>query len=158
MLDNWYISNFSVDAARTVSDTGVDQHLQKTGSNLAQATKFLYDYHRPIFDEILAKLPQRIPGINKVEAIDSVDGKVVLRFQDEQFIDPFISRFVSDGTIKMFAYMVLLYDPQPHPLLCIEEPENFLHPDLHAPLAEEIREYAERGGQVFVSTHSPDFG
>jgi predicted ATPase len=57
----------------------------------------------------------------------------------------------------MFAYMILLHDPEPHPLLCIEEPENFLHPDLLPQLCEEIREYAERGGQVFVSTHSPDF-
>ena len=53
--------------------------------------------------------------------------------------------------------MILLHDPEPHPLLCIEEPENFLHPDLLLQLSEEIREYAERGGQVFVSTHSPDF-
>jgi predicted ATPase len=56
----------------------------------------------------------------------------------------------------MFAYLILLHDPTPHPLLCVEEPENQLHPDLLAELAEEFREYADRGGQVFVSTHSPD--
>ncbi|ACF13741.1 SMC domain protein [Chloroherpeton thalassium ATCC 35110] len=157
MLEKWYISSFSIDAARRVSDTGLDEHLNATGENLAQVTKYIYEYHRDIFDQILHKLPQRIPGISKVEAVDSIEGKVVLRFQDENFVDPFIGKFVSDGTIKMFAYMILLYDPDPHPLLCIEEPENFLHPDLLVSLAEEIREYAERGGQVFVSTHSPDF-
>jgi predicted ATPase len=57
----------------------------------------------------------------------------------------------------MFAYLLMLHDPKPHPLLCVEEPENQLHPELLAELAEEFREYAERGGQVFVSTHSPDF-
>ena len=57
----------------------------------------------------------------------------------------------------MFAYLVLLYDPQPHPLLCVEEPENQLYPNLLWELAEEFRSYANRGGQVFVSTHSPDF-
>jgi predicted ATPase len=50
-----------------------------------------------------------------------------------------------------------LYDPVPHPLLCIEEPENQLYPTLLWELAEEFRAYAQRGGQVFVSTHSPDF-
>ena len=80
-----------------------------------------------------------------------------MRFQDQNFRDPFVARYVSDGTIKMFAYMILLHDPEPHPLLCIEEPENFLHPDLLLQLCEEIREYSEKGGQVFVSTHSPDF-
>lgn len=57
----------------------------------------------------------------------------------------------------MFAYLVLLNDPKPHPLLCVEEPENQLYPQLMAELAEEFRAYADRWGQVFVSTHSPDF-
>jgi len=57
----------------------------------------------------------------------------------------------------MFAYLVLLHDPSPHPLLCVEEPENQLYPSLLVELAEEFRDYARRGGQVFVSTHSPDF-
>ena len=78
------------------------------------------------------------------------------RFQDGSFKDPFIARYVSDGTIKMFAYLTLLYDPA-HPLLCVEEPENQLHPALLGELAEEFEAYAKRGGQVFVSTHSPDF-
>jgi predicted ATPase len=81
----------------------------------------------------------------------------VLRFQDGAFKDPFIARYVSDGTIKMFAYLVLLYDPKPFPLLAVEEPENQLYPELLAELAEEFRDHARRGGQVFVSTHSPEF-
>ena len=57
----------------------------------------------------------------------------------------------------MFAYLVLLFDPKPFPLLAIEEPENQLYPQLMVELIEEFRAYAVRGGQVFVSTHSPDF-
>jgi predicted ATPase len=56
----------------------------------------------------------------------------------------------------MFAYLVLLHDPKPHPLLCIEEPENQLYHSLMGELTEEFRDYARRGGQVMVSTHSPD--
>ncbi len=82
---------------------------------------------------------------------------MLLKFQDGSFEDPFLARYVSDGTIKMLAYLILLYDPNPHPLLCVEEPENQLYPDLLWELAEEFRAYANRGGQVFVSTHSPDF-
>ncbi|NEN95991.1 MAG: AAA family ATPase, partial [Moorea sp. SIO3I7] len=59
--------------------------------------------------------------------------------------------------MKMFAYLILLFDPKPHPLLCVEEPENQLYPSLLHELAEEFASYANRGGQVFVSTHSPDF-
>jgi len=81
----------------------------------------------------------------------------LLKFQDGAFADPFLARNVSDGTIKMLAYLTLLHDPSPHPLLCVEEPENQLYPKLLWELAEEFRAYSERGGQVFVSTHSPDF-
>jgi predicted ATPase len=41
--------------------------------------------------------------------------------------------------------------------LCVEEPENQLYPHLLEELAEEFRTYTNRGEQVFVSTHSPDF-
>ena len=157
LLEKWYVSNFKIEYGKSISDTGVATHLSVSGDNLAQVTKYIHDYHPKTFDVILEKLPQRIPGINKVEAIETQDGRVLLRFRDEAFEDPFVARHVSDGTIKMFAYMILLHDPDPHPLLCIEEPENFLHPDLLPQLCEEIREYAERGGQVLVSTHSPDF-
>jgi predicted ATPase len=100
---------------------------------------------------------RRIPGIRAVEPRLMDDGYLTLRFQDGSFKTPFLDRYVSDGTIKMFAYLVLLYDPRPHPLLCVEEPENQLYPQLMAELAEEFRLYAQRGGQVVVSTHLPDF-
>ena len=157
LLEKCYVSNFKIEYGRNISDTGISNHLSVTGDNLAQVTKYMYDYHRDIFEDILKKLPRRIPGINQVEAKETEDGRIILRFQDQNFKDPFVARYVSDGTIKMFAYMILLHDPEPHPLLCIEEPENFLHPDLLLQLCEEIREYSERGGQVFVSSHSPDF-
>ena len=97
------------------------------------------------------------PGVTSVEAKLTVDDRLVLRFQDESFKDPFIARYVSDGTIKMFAYLILLHDHKPRPLLAVEEPENQLYPALLRELAEEFRDYARRGGQVFVSTHSPEF-
>lgn len=157
LLEKWYVSNFKIEYGKNISDTGISNHLSVNGDNLAQVTKYMYDYHRDRFNDILKKLPQRIPGVNQVEAKETEDGRIILRFQDKNFKDPFVARYVSDGTIKMFAYMILLHDPEPHPLLCIEEPENFLHPDLLLQLCEEIREYSERGGQVFVSSHSPDF-
>ena len=101
-------------------------------------------------------MKKRIPGISKVNAKIIETGQVLLQVHDDSFTDPFLVRYVSDGTIKMLAYLVLLNDPGPHPLLCIEEPENQLYPHLLVELAEEFRAYAERGSQVFVSTHSPD--
>ncbi len=157
LLENWYVSNLSIQATKSVQDIGVSEHLSPQGDNLALVAQYIYQNHREIFDRILMKMKERVPGIEKVEAIETEDGRIVLKFQDGAFKDPFIARYVSDGTLKMFAYLVLLNDPEPHPLLCIEEPENFLYPSLLNELAEEFREYSQKGGQVFVSTHSPDF-
>lgn len=157
LISNWHISDFHIQHARLEQEAGHAEHLSTQGENLALVTEFLFKRHRDIFDKILDRLAKRVPGISQVEAKTTEEGRVLLRFQDGAFTDPFLARYVSDGTIKMFAYLILLYDPKPHPLLCVEEPENQLYPKLLLELAEEFRDYAQRGGQVFISTHSPDF-
>ncbi len=157
LLENWHISDFHIRQARSERESGYAEHLSKEGENLALVTEFLYKRHPDIFRKIIEKLKQRVPGITDVDSKITEEGRVLLRFKDGDFQDPFLARHVSDGTIKMFAYLVLLHDPKPHPLLCVEEPENQLYPQLLEELAEEFRDYARKGGQVFVSTHSPDF-
>jgi predicted ATPase len=124
---------------------------------MATVAQYIYQQYPEIFQQILERMKQRVPGISSVEAKETEDGRLILRFQDQAFKDPFIDRYVSDGTMKMFAYLILLFDPNPHPLLCVEEPENQLYPTLLKELAEEFAHYSYRGGQVFVSSHSPDF-
>ena len=157
LIENWHLSDFHINRARSEQEAGYAEHLSTEGENLSLVTEYLYKNHRGIFDQILKKLANRVPGITSVDAKTTEEGRVLLRFQDGAFEDPFLARYVSDGTIKMFAYLTLLYDPLPHPLLCIEEPENQLYPKVLWELAEEFRSYSERGGQVFVSSHSPDF-
>lgn len=156
LIENWHVSDFHISDARSSQEAGLAQHLSSRGDNLALYAQFLFERHRDIFDEVLKTMARRVPGISKVDAVTTEDGRLVLRFQDGAFKDPFIARYVSDGTIKMFAYLLLLHDPKPHPLLCVEEPENQLYPDLLHELVEEFRAYSRRGGQVFISTHSPD--
>ena len=157
LIENWHISDFHISDARPSVEAGYAEHLSTRGDNVAQVAQYLYQHHRECFDQVLEAMSSRVPGVSRVEARPTEDGRLVLRFQDHSFRDPFIARFVSDGTIKMFAYLILLYDPKPHPLLAVEEPENQLYPDLLLELVEEFRDYARRGGQVFVSTHSPFF-
>ncbi len=156
LIENWHLSDFHITAATGAKDAGYAEHLSVDGDNLPLVTQFLHDSHPEVFKSVLARMTERVPGIDKVDAVPTEDGRIILRFQDGTFKDPFESRFVSDGTIKMFAYLVLLYDPQPHPLLCVEEPENQLYPSLLGELSEEFQDYGRRGGQVLVSTHSPD--
>ncbi|MDR0780393.1 MAG: AAA family ATPase [Pseudomonadales bacterium] len=158
LIENWHVSDFHINAARGRKEAAGDsEHLSPTGENLPLVARYLSEQHEDIFTKILDTMTRRVPGVSKVESKLMDDGYLALSFQDGAFRTPFLDRYVSDGTIKMFAYLVLLHDPRPHPLLCVEEPENHLYPRLMTELAEEFRLYANRGGQVFVSTHSPDF-
>jgi predicted ATPase len=156
MIENWHISDFHINEARKEQDSSYAEHLSASGDNLANVTQHLHANHPEILKRICVAMGNRVPGIEKVEPVTTEEGKVLLKFKDASFPEPFFARYVSDGTMKMFAYLVLLYDPSPHPLLCIEEPENQLYPSLLKELMEEFRLYARKGGQVFVSTHSPD--
>jgi predicted ATPase len=158
LIESWHVSDFHINSARGRKEaSGDSEHLSETGDNLPLVARYLYEEHRETFKKILKTIARRVPGVSEVEPRLMDDGYLTLRFKDGSFKTPFLDRYVSDGTIKMFAYLVLLYDPKPHPLLCVEEPENQLYPKLMSELAEEFRQYAERGGQVLVSTHSPDF-
>ena len=67
---------------------------------------------------------------------------------------------MSDGTLQVFAYLLMLEDPQPPPFICIEEPENGLYHKLLEVLAEELHAHATAGRnapQIFVTTHQPYF-
>ncbi len=157
LIDNWHISNLQIADARASAEAGYAEHLSTLGENVAQVAQYLFDNHRDSFQRVLDAMRQRVPGVETVDARPTEDGRLILRFRDGSFQDPFIARHVSDGTIKMFAYLLLLHDPKPHPLVAVEEPENQLYPALLHELAEEFRGYAKRGGQALVSTHSPEF-
>ncbi|MCZ8064445.1 MAG: AAA family ATPase [Microcystis sp. LE17-20D] len=157
LIENWHVSDFHISEARGSKEISYAEHLSPTGDNIATVAQYIYQQYPTIFQQILEKMKQRVPGISSVEAKETEDGRLILRFQDQAFKDPFIDRYVSDGTMKMFAYLILLFDPNPHPLLCVEEPENQLYPTLLKELAEEFAHYSDQGGQVFVSSHSPDF-
>ena len=157
LIERWHVSDFHISRARPEQEAGYAEHLSREGENLSLVVEYLHDNHPTVFAAIKEKLKARVPGITHVESKQTEEGRILLKFQDGGFEDPFLARYVSDGTIKMLAYLTLLYDPEPHPLLCVEEPENQLYPTLLWELAEEFRSYANHGSQVFVSTHSPDF-
>lgn len=156
MLENWHVSDFRISEAQASQEMGLAEHLSVKGDNLAQVAHFIYENHPDTFKKIRDAMGKRIPGVSAIDPHPTEDGRILLKFRDKEFEDPFLARNVSDGTIKMFAYLVLLYDPEPFPILAIEEPENQLYQELLPPLVEEFRDYAKRGGQVFLSTHSPE--
>ena len=159
-IEGWYLSYFTPDAARSLPLAGPQQHLNIHGDNLGNVVQFMEREHPGRFKTILEGIADKIPGIDRIDTERTSDGRLLLRFNDKGFHDPFYAQQVSDGTLKAFAYLLLLEDPTPHPFLCIEEPENGLYHKLLETLANEFRKHASRGrsrSQVFVTTHQPYF-
>ncbi|MCI0512952.1 AAA family ATPase [candidate division KSB1 bacterium] len=159
-IESWYLSYFIPDAARRFPPAGAQKHLDRTGENLGNVVQYLERNHNLRFAEILARIRKRIPGIEKIEWERSKDGRLLLKFNERGYQDPFFQQNMSDGTLKMFAYLLLLEDPDPPAFIGIEEPENGLYHRLVEQLAREFRRYAEQSKgtiQVLITTHSPQF-
>ena len=159
-IDGWHLSYFTPDAARSLQPAGPQQHLNIHGDNLGNVVQFMEREQPERFKTILKDIAAKIPGIDRIDTERTSDGRLLLRFNDKGFEDPFYAQQMSDGTLKVFAYLLLLEDPTPPPFLCIEEPENGLYHKLLESLANQFREHAgqRRGGsQVFITTHQPYF-
>ncbi len=155
-ITGWHLSYLSADAARGNPEAGAEERLSPTGSNLPNVVQYLREQHPQRLEQIFETLRRRIPRIEKVEAEVLQDSRLLLLVKDAPFSTPVLSRFVSDGTLKMLAYLTVLYDPDPPRLIGIEEPENYLHPRLLPELAEECQQASDRT-QLIVTTHSPFF-
>lgn len=153
-ITDWYVSYLSIDSTRNQPEAGPQERLSKGGENLPNVIQYLKEQHPERLEQIFTVLRQRIPRLERVEAEPMPDGRLLLQIKDAPFEQPVLSKFASDGTMKMLAYLAVLYDPEPPRFIGIEEPENFLHPRLLPELAEECRAAAERS-QLLITSHSP---
>ena len=158
-VEGWYLSYFTPDAARSLPLAGPQRRLSKHGDNLGNVVQFMQRDEPARFAKVLDRIASRVPGIGSINAKLSPDGRLLLQFNDRGFKDPFYAQQMSDGTLKLFAYLLMLEDPHPPPFICIEEPENGLYHKLLEILAKELRDRAigRDAPQVFVTTHQPYF-
>ncbi len=155
-IQGWYLSYVSAGSTRSTPNSGPEPRLSQSGDNLANVIQYLEEEHPQRLTQIFQVLARRVPQLESVLPRRLDDGRLLLRLKDRPFDEPVLARFASDGTLKLLAYLTVLYDPKPFEVIGIEEPENQLHPKLLPVLAEEVREVSG-SSQVLVTTHSPDF-
>ncbi len=159
-IEGWYLSYFTPDAARSLPLAGPQRRLSIHGDNLGNVVQFMEREQPDRFRGVLERIAASIPGIDRIDTEQSPDGRLLLRFNDRGFSDPFYAQQMSDGTLKVFAYLLMLEDLLPPPFICIEEPENGLYHKLLEVSATEFRNHAtgrRDAPQIFVTTHQPYF-
>ena len=112
-ITGWHLSYLSADATHGVPEAGPQERLSETGDNLPNVIQHLKEQYSERLEKILSILANRVPLIERVEAELLMDGRLLLQFKDVPFDEPILAKFVSDGTLKMLSYLILLYDPEP---------------------------------------------
>jgi predicted ATPase len=124
-------------------------HLREDAQNLGLIlNRFRQDV--PTKRALIESLQQIFEGISDF-SVQIMGGMVQIFLEEERWTIP--ATRLSDGTIRWLALLAILLDPTPPPLVCIEEPELGLHPDLLHPLVRLLKGASERT-QLVVTTHS----
>ena len=158
-LAGWYLSYFVPELARSQPISGADRHLNRRGDNLAKYLQFIERERPTAFKNMLGRIAEKIPGLKTIKSDHAPDKRLLLEFHAEGYEAPFYQQDMSDGTLKLLADLLLIEDPEPYPVIGIEEPENGLHHQLLSLLAQEFQRFSQRprGPQILVTTHSPHF-
>lgn len=126
-----------------------NEHLEPDASNLGLVLNRLR--REPLVKKrLLEALRALYDGIDDFD-VQIEGGTVQVFFHEGRYTVP--ATRLSDGTLRYLCLLAILCHPQPGPLVCIEEPELGLHPDVLPTLAEILKEASERT-QLIVTTHS----
>jgi predicted ATPase len=137
--------------------TRPDVLLLPDGSNLSSVLFSIQQDYPDLWSEILEDLHTAYPDFVRLRIpARGGDGKVILRWEEKPFREQadLSANLLSDGTLKLLCLIAILKNPDPPPLICIDEPELGLHPDWIKLVAELLQDAAMRT-QVIVATHSP---
>lgn len=150
-IRSWRFVNPVPALMRPPTPLSTDASWQETGVavalQLARATK-----------RELAEVSRRLAGIvdGAVELSASLTGEGALVELKEQVHKGLLPSWtLSDGTLRILAILTALHVGKRPAVLCVEEPENSLHPSVIDNLLSEFSDAADRGTQVIVTTHSP---
>lgn len=124
--------------------------LEEDGRNLSLILNDLH--HRGVMPTLVEKMKAVYEDVEDITV--KVGGGVVQTFIRERGMSsPIPAARLSDGTLRYLCLLAILYHPEPPPLVCFEEPEIGMHPDLIATIAEMLLEASQRM-QIIVTTHS----
>jgi predicted ATPase len=150
-LSSWKSYNFITSEMRKTYSARRNLVLEKNGGNLAQVLLSLHNERPKMFDKIENMLTQAIPQIDELLTPLTEGGDTYVAVREKGFDTPFDYFRVSDGTLKLLAYITAIASIEPK-LVCFEEPENFIHPRLLELLVEILKKSDK---QILLSTHSP---
>lgn len=152
IYNDWVFGNGS--KIRNLQSSGLESNrLAGDSINLAQVLKAMRDRGDQTVFESLIELMRKF-----YEPVKDVDTELLgtylrIMIKEDGLSSRTPAERLSDGTLRWLTLLIILLDPTPPPVICIDEPELGLHPDAISTIADLLRE-ASRRTQLVVTTHS----
>lgn len=131
--------------------------LQEDAGNLSSVLHFLYTEHPTLFDELQQHLRSVVPGFESLTVKARGGPGQVLAFWREEGVDAELTLAdLSDGILRLLCWIVVCLHPKPPGLICIDEPDQGVHPRT-LPLLGGLFEKASERTQILLATHASYF-
>jgi predicted ATPase len=144
-------------ASRSPQVTRAEMQLDADGQNLVSVLHSLYTSNRGFEEEVVTAMRAAFGNdFDKLVFPPAADQRIQMRIRWRSLKREQSAADLSDGTLRFLFLLAVLANPQPPPLIAIDEPETGLHPSMLPIVAEYARDAARRS-QLILATHSPDF-
>jgi len=123
------------------------------GRNLTNILNHLRNHHSLEYDKIEEAVKKINPNYKDI-SFAFLGSKSYLLIREEHLTKSVSVEHVSDGTLRYLLLLAILFNPERGNLVCIDEPEISLHPDMINTMAEAMKQ-ASKNSQLIIATHSP---
>ena len=157
-VKDWRFFNVAPSFARRSARESAGSELSESGENLAVVLNEIAKADKQQMNEICAWLASAVPGFESVRPIKlPVEGSWAFQVEEKRISGGLNPQSVSDGTVRLLTLMVVVaWVSRKATLICIEEPENGVHPHLAESFVDALRTVSANR-QFLVTTHSPSF-
>ncbi len=140
---------------RQLSSYYSELKLLPNGENLSHLLNYLNGNHTRSYDKIIQLLKNVNTQFRELVFSQPTGSKTLLALKEKNLARAITVEHISDGTLRFLLLLSILYNPNRGKLICLDEPEIGLHPDMIQMIGEGIKYAAQDGTQMIVATHSP---
>ena len=148
----YFDTTFSI-SIRQPSGYGTETKLLPDGQNLMTILNTIKNNHSLYYDKIEEAIKKINPYFKDIN-FAFWGSKLYLVLREEHLIKSVFIEHISDGTLRYLLLLSVLFNPERGSLVCIDEPEISLHPDMINTISDAIKQASENT-QLIIATHSP---
>ncbi len=149
---------YSLVPSRMVNPVRVKKDLRilPEGDNTSAVLHSIHSEHIDRFNQIQELMKAAVPELTEIVTALTEQGETYANVGEKHLNIRIPSWAMSDGTLRLLAHLAVIVSPDCPPLVCFEEPENFVHPHALELLANALKKASEKT-QILLTTHSPYF-